>query len=310
MNFARHFSRKGVFRVGGAIVFGVVLVSIAFFAGKTAPENAAAQAPAAVVARGDLRTVQEAKDTDNDGLPDWEEALRGTNPHLHTTLDESVTPPETEGDAYAPPVTLTGRFAERFFESVVRKGVAGGLTPEETDEIVERSLGTLKAETKDRLYSQADIRISNSSDLTALREYGNRLGEISLANKAKETNGDKFAILKRAAEENNPAVLAELDPIVATYTGLVSDLLVLETPSSIASRHLDFINALSMVRSDIVAMQAAFEDPLAVLMHIKRYSDDARGVALALDHIRTALTESGVAYASGESGGILFRFRP
>jgi len=303
-----NFLRESVFRVGGAIVFGAGLVGAAFFVEKNAAADEAARVPALVVARGDVRTVQPARDTDKDGLPDWEETLRGTDPQRYTTADELAPPAATTSEPYTPPTTLTGRFAERFLENIIRTGAGEPLTEEGKAKVVSESLGTLAAQTRERLYTRADIKSTAENDVAALHTYGNRLGATLMENSVDSEN--ELVIFNRAVKENNVEKLAALRPIEEVYANMISDLRALDTPSSFAKQHVDLINTIAMVKADIVAMQRVFSDPLSTLMRVKRYQGDAAGVYYAIHNIRATLEKSGIAYASDEPGIFLFSLRP
>ncbi|MBI4086877.1 hypothetical protein HY416_02760 [Candidatus Kaiserbacteria bacterium] len=310
MNFPGHVSRRGVFRIGGAIAFGAGMVGVAFFVNHRALQTQTATVPAIVVARGDVRTMRPAPDSDGDRIPDWEEALEGTDPHTYTTIVASTSTPPVEDEPYERPATLTGRFAEYFLKDIVRTGAGKDITPEDREALVSRSVSTLASATEEKLYTRADIKTGGGNDMVALYAYGNAVGDIFIRNRVERETEDKFTILKRAMDAHDPDILRQLKPIEDAYAGLVTDLLALETPASVARQHVDLINALSMVHTDVAAMGRALDDPLGTMMYIKRYQDDARGLSYAFDQVRAVLESSDIAYASDESGITLFRFRP
>ncbi|MDZ4284389.1 MAG: hypothetical protein U1A28_01015, partial [Patescibacteria group bacterium] len=250
-----NISVERIFRVGGAMVVGAGLIGVAFLVERDTVSDSLAEVPAAIVARGDVRIMQPALDTDKDHIPDWEEALRGTDPHTRTTL-ATATPQTASEDPYTPPTTVTGRFAEQFLETIVRSSAGKDMTDDEQAKLINQSIGALAGETRDALYTRADIRIVAQSDLAALRAYGNELSDILVKNST--TNENELVILERAVTQNDPDALKALGPIAQAYQGMVKGLLVLATPSDLAKRHVDLINALSMVHTDIVAMQEVF----------------------------------------------------
>ena len=300
------FPRESVFRVGGAMLLGAGLVGGAFVIQKKAAADE--ETPVLVVARGDVRTVQPALDTDEDGFPDWEETLRGTDPRAYTTAEEMYPADATSSEPYTPPTTITDRFAERFLENMIRTGAGEPMTEEQKARLVEESVNTLSAETADRLYTRGDITIVADNDTAALHTYGNALGELFLTPSV--AHEPELIILGKAVQANDPAVLDGLKPIEAAYAGMLRAVLLLETPSGVAAEQVGLVNALSLVRADIAAMQEVFTDPLGSLMRIRRYEDDARGLAFALDNIRIALEKNSIAYTSEEPGLIFFSLRP
>ena len=95
-------------------------------------------------------------------------------------------------------------------------------------------------------------------------------------------------------------VLAELDPIIVGYRAMKKGLLNLTVPARVAGVHLDLINVIEAVASDIEAMRHVFTDPLLTMLRMKRYTDDAAGLYYALKNIDTLLTRAGIMYAEGE----------
>jgi hypothetical protein len=250
--------------------------------------------------------VQPAFDSDEDGLPDWKETLLGTDPHKYTVLDTPTSTSSTTPDSYTSPTSLTGRFAQYFFEDMARSGAGKTMTEEDKMALVSKSVTALTSEIKNVLYTQAEIKSVARNDAIALHIYGNDIGDIVVKNPVKNEN--ELVILGRAVTGNNPKELEALGPIEHAYTVMLSDLLALETPSNLAKQHVDLINALSMVHTDIVAMQHVFDDPLGTLVLVKRYQDDITGLYYALHNIRAALETSDVVYTNEESGLYLFKF--
>ena len=303
-----HFLPESVFRVGGAALLGAALIGGALFAQKKTSAEAMVELPAVVVARGNIRALARAPDGDNDGLTDWEEAMRGTNPQTKTVLASTTPASEETAEPYEPPQTVTGQFAQRFFESMVRASGGGDIAPEKREALVGNAIDTLAAQTRDALYTQADIKSTAESSVEALRAYGNALGAIMLSQEVQNEN--ELAIFERAVTTNAPKQLEKLAPIAEAYTAIIRETRALATPQSLARAHVDLLNALAMVHTDIVAMQNGLNDPLAALVRVKRYHDDALGLATALDNTRAALEARGIAYTNEETGIFLFSLRP
>jgi len=294
---------ESVVRVGGALVIGAVLL-VGALSMRSFPEEATSPAAATVAAR-DVRTVIESIDTDGDGYPDWEEMLRGTDPYTHTTFMPTATSTDSE---YTPPNTVTEKFSERFLEDLVRTSAGRELTEEEQVAFVTESISSLVAEVAIKLYTRANILVVGDNTLADHRAYGNAVADILLRNSIQNEN--ELVIMERAALNDNPSELAALEPIAQAYAGMVADMLKLATPSGFAAEHVDLLNMLALIESDIRAMRETEKDPLNALVHTQRYIDDATGLYTALNNIRTKLESAGIAYTSGEPGMFLFSLRP
>jgi hypothetical protein len=303
-----NFRKESVFRVGGAILFGFALVGGALFVQKNAAARAAMDAaPAMVIARGDVRATAPALDSDKDGLPDWEEALRGTDPHTYTMLATTTENEATSTQEYQTPTTLTDRFAETFLKDMIRTGAGKTMTAEEQAALVGRSVEAIAGAAKEKLYTQASIKSTAGNDLIALHDYGNRLGALLLV---KSSGENELSIMQRATTGHDQDALKELTPIADGYARMERALLALETPGVLARQHVDLVNSIAMVRADVAAMQNVFDDPISALVHLRRHPDDARRLLYAINNIRAALEANGVAFTSDEPGIFLFSLRP
>lgn len=299
-----NFRSESFFRVGGAIVVGLVLIGGALvFDDRENSERAPVAAIA--ISRGDVRALQPTTDSDGDGLPDWEEELRGTDPMRKTTITDPEIP---EGEKYIPASTVTDRFAEVFLEDLVRTSAGRTLSPEEEAALLERSAAKLEATASEPLLTQADIHIVAANTLTDHRTYGNAVGGILIDRSI--DNENELILLHDALVSGDTSALSELEAVSTAYAGMVADLIALPTPSAFAREHVALVNVLIQARTNARAMSNAFADPLAALVRARRYEQDATALYYALDSIRVLLESRDITYTNSEPGIVLFSFRP
>lgn len=291
-----NFRTESVVRVLGACAVGGVMVAVAlwFEPSPRAPESSTA---AVVVAHGNARaTISDRSDAWRRTLP---EQRASAEPIDHT---EDIGP-------YERPETLTGQLSEQLLERSIRERMSGGmLTPDSRDHIVASSMASIERETRERLYSRADVHNVNPSGLAAYREYGNAVSRALSRNSIQ--NEHEMLILQRAVTHDDPSQLQPLAAIERAYGGMIDDLLRIPTPSDLSRQHVDLINTLVTLKSDIGAMRQVFDDPLKALVHVQRYTNDATGLFFALTNIAIALEERGVAYTNDEPGIFLFSLQP
>ena len=67
------------------------------------------------------------------------------------------------------------------------------------------------------------------------------------------------------------------------------DSLLVPVPRIFIKQHLDLINTYHALQGSISALSLSAEDPAVALLHIKRYEDDARGLAYALENMSLTL---------------------
>jgi hypothetical protein len=286
----------GYLRIGGALTLGVLIVLGAFILGNKTTEVGEAKLQVA-----DAHTYIEPTDSDGDGTPDWEE-------DFSAKVFEAITAPTStaaEAEAYEPPTTFTGKFAEAFFTDYM-EGKMEGADTSNSAEFINQAVAAIETNTKSKLYSGLDIEMIPDTD-ASIRDYGNAIGEILVRYPA--THENEMEILKRATEKNDPEILTALEPIRTIYENYVEDTLNVHVPRSLAKEHLDLLNAYEAVRTDINAMEQMFTDPLYSLARVKRYQDDAAGMYFALQQILLRLEEHGVVYSKDEQGAVLYLVR-
>jgi len=284
-------------RVGGAVVVGFILVGGALFARFQTMEIPDASA-AIVVATPKEYLV--ATDMDKDGIEDWEEALVGSNPKKPNERATS-TPPE---ELFPEDTTITARFSKRFFGEFIQKSAGDAqMSDEEKQALITTSLGEVAELVKDTPFEKKDILISPQSDPEALHRYGNLLVEALNHN----TNGseNELLIFKRAIDSNSEEELALLDPIIAAYKGMVTDVRVVLVPEAMVSEHLALLNSLLAIYNSLTLMRNALEDPLPALARSQIYFETLEQMQTAIIGLGIQFKRAGVSFEKSEPG-VLF----
>ncbi len=291
---------KGTFRIGGALVFGILMVLGALYVQKG---NATTEAGSlAVVTDAPERSAIKTVDTDKDGIPDWEESL---GERVFKTIETPVATSSTEEDGeYVPPTTFTGKFSEAFFEDYLN-GKVRGEDFSDPSVFVGTAIQAIEQNTKSRQYSRLEfVLIPDSKE--ALRTYGNRIAEIIKTHSI--NNKNEVIILQEALATNDPKKLEDLKPIHNVYTNIIADTLAMEVPESLGVQHAGLLNAYEAIRTDVEGMQIAFTDPLYALARVKTYENDALQLYQAFQNIATTLSQNSVTYATEESGAFFYLF--
>jgi len=288
---------KGYVRIGGSIVFGILIVLGAFYLqskqGSTAPQGTLVSAPPE-------RQYIATADSNGDGVNDWEESL---NAKVFEAIQAPTSTNSTSAkEVYTPPTTFTGKFSEAFFKDYMEGKVTQG-DLQNSDALVQNAVNAIEENTKSKLYTRLDI-ISIPDSETAFREYGNSISAI--IQKYSVNNENELFILKRALEKNDPSILEDLKPVYVAYENIIHDTLLVPVPESFIVKHLDLLSSYEGIFTDIGAMQQTFTDPLYALARTKRYEDDAKGLAASLINISNALRLQGVTYAKDEPGAFFY----
>ncbi len=305
----KHHFVGGRFRVGGAIFLGICIVVGAYFLRGDVTTSTDLEDPRTFVAAVPLRTYQETKDTDGDGLRDWFEELSGTDPRENDA--------NKPGSSLASPTstpfvmdTETDKFAISFMETMLEAN-REGLTEAERVKIVDGSMRQFKALNEDAQFGRADIQIIADRSAEAIREYGNRAARpIVVHGENTEKIETELVLLGLALQEDDASHLKDLAFIKERYGNIVADLLKVPVPEPLIDNHLLLINSLQAMKDDVAGFQMTFEDPLLSYVRFKRYTSDVAGLSKAIEGVRSTLERSRIVYQNDEAGAFLFSLRP
>lgn len=262
----------GAFVVGFALVAGSYTISN-FGASDIAPTDSNVYA---ITAPAPERSFIEVADSDQNGIEDWQEEFAPRTP-----LQIDVAP--QSASLYEIPDTVTDQMSIQLFQSVLRAKGRGnvGPTPEqvvaETTELLQNTV------IKDTIYSANVLTVVENTP-EAIRTWGNALG-FSLSSRNVADSEGELVIIDRALRNEDPTELEKLEPIIAMYKALRDDALATPVPRGFEKQHLDLINVYQAMYATLDGLKLAFRDPVVSLLRVKRYQDDAAGLAYALQNV-------------------------
>ena len=272
-----------------------------------------------VVSSALTREIAE-KDTDGDGLKDWEENLWGTDPNNPDTDGDGI----SDGDEaeiktrqaiknqelqYSEGVvakdggilTETAALAQNFFGSYFSLG-GGEAAKGQLDFIISTSLSSSIEEREIESYSTNDFNIV-SSNINSIRKYGNDLGRIIKENPIDEEPGE---ILLFALQNKSQTDLDKIFDISNIYKKASTEILKTEVPSDAKILHLALINIMGQIEKDLVKMSNSFEDPVGAMASTQNYALNTGKVNKVMRRIRAYVVEdNGVNYSPEENGHYL-----
>ena len=254
-------------RIAGAFLVGAFIVASAFFISRTVQSG---QAQGALVVQPMERSPIEITDSNQDGIPDWQDAISNTEPIVVPTATST----------YTEPTTVTGKFGVSFFEKYIRSN-AFGIFGDSKEELVANATKELVKNSEDILFTKDNLTVFSSTDVPSLQMYGNHVATVLISHPNEGEN--EALILQDALRYNKPEKLEELKPIAKAYTDMVQEIIQTPVPSSYVQLHLNLANALNAVREDVNGMQKVNEDALYTFVRMKRYQDDVLGLSKAIE---------------------------
>lgn len=317
-------------RVLGAMFFAVVFIVGAFMLARSVESPSVAQASTETALLQAIAT----RDTDGDGLPDWEEALYGTSPNLtdtfrlgmtdgaavakglivpkaianvtvatsspdgSTVVDPSLPPAPAEG-------TITTAFAESFFTLyLAAKQAAGGadLSEGQMNDVASHALSSLSSiiVAAPDYKSARDIAVSGSG-ADALTSFAVSAEAVLLKNTSSAAKSEMY-YLRDAVEDGDTSALVHISSIAKAYRDSAAGLAVLPVPRELAAVHLALVNALmrtSQIADDFTRVNI---DPLATILALKQYPQAVLALGEAFAHVGRTYAAAGISLPAGAPG--------
>lgn len=271
----------------------------------------------------DLLVAYAAKDTDADGLPDWEEALYGTDPNNSHSVNATVldgqavaeglvkpkfaTATTTPVDAAsipgtnAGPQTVTDQFARDLFNQYLAQRGSGDATPEDIASFVEQRVAALADQhTVPNAYNQGQVRISGTGP-DALLTYAADM-EAAFNRHPLPKGADVMTDLGLATTNTDAAAIARLAGTGKVYAAIAQDMMKIEVPKEAASSHLVLANALMHLSGTVTDLSMLASDPIRSMLSIGNYPSQVDDFTRALTTLYTLYTNEGVSIDKGEPG--------
>jgi hypothetical protein len=267
------------------------------------------------------------KDTDGDGLLDWEETLWGTDPKNPDTDGDGIGDNEeiTEGDrvlaaqaleaasaetstTYERPTSLTAQLAEDFGKTYLQQKLTTSsvdterMTKNLTTEI-QRTVVRETSREPDSPFTANDIIVVSDASPAAVHAYVNALGAAIISLPPVEKSALELFIenLNDQTIVQEKAFAGEL----AGYLMLIETLQTIPAPQSLASTHVLLLNNFWHQRLLTESFSKVSEDPIRALAAFNRYPIVAEESLVPLGAIMDALINNNISFTN-EDEGIIF----
>ncbi|MFA6158496.1 MAG: thrombospondin type 3 repeat-containing protein [Candidatus Paceibacterota bacterium] len=257
------------------------------------------------------------KDSDNDGLKDWEEVLYGTKPNDPDTKGqglgdlkevEKIRASSTitvDTFANSSSTTATDRFSRELFTRYLEAKRAGqDITPELSDAIA-NDLTSKSYDVEMPAFDATTIKTVNTSDLSFIRTYGNDLATIATTPMPDGVPNELFIIeeitTQQSTSDQNSADLSEL---IDRYTRMHEKLIKMKVPADIKSAHAQFVQGLEILRDAVIGAKSLDTDPVGALPKIAQYEDGATIIGASSLRFKQYFATKGILFSSNEPGFI------
>lgn len=246
------------------------------------------------------------KDTDGDGLKDWEEALWGTDPNV-PDAEKAKEAPSTTRSKKAPPLTATDTLGRNIFTQYMNLKQVGLVNDapsikQAATNVVE---STLAANTGPKIFSTNDFTVSQN---ISVRDYINAVGGI-IKNRTPKITRSEIVIFREALANQDATLLKQLDPASVAYKAMLSDLSLLVVPSTMADLHTRLLNTISSVGYVVDSFKLGFSDPATSIKGLALFQQTFETTVDVFKEYGTIITTQKITF-SPEEGGYFFAPKP
>lgn len=255
------------------------------------------------------------KDSDGDGVPDWEEALWGTDKNNKETFgipDLTYIANKKKALGISPSANTnqnqneTEKFAQDFFTAYAAMKTSGQVDDTAISNF-SNALGQqiTNASVVDQ-YSEKDIEIAKSDEKKDQESYYVTAGTLFEKYKAEGVGSELEAAGEVAAggDAGDTQGQNNLVKISGAYQEFAQKLLLVPVPHSLAEYHLKIINSANNTGIAVLNMSKMMTDPVVGISGISQYEKYSDDLINSVHDLETFLSTNGIIPSSDATPGV------
>lgn len=248
------------------------------------------------------------KDTDGDGIVDWEEGLYGLDPtkkettagipdvtainKLKITQGDNVEKTNDKNGDNIENLSKTDQFSRELFAAVAAVS-QNGVVDEATIEQMAASLSEkIQNPVVRKIYLTSDIKAINDNGIQAFINYNNALDSIYA--KYPIMDYTILEVLQKFIADGNDVdveALKKLDPIIEQTNKVIEKMAKTSVPQTISIFHLNVINSQERLVENLNDIRLFENDPMIALSGISKYEENAAQLTADINNLANAITE-------------------
>lgn len=269
------------------------------------------------------------KDSDVDGLPDWQESLYGTDPANPQSVKAGVQDGDavTQGlvkpkfesaqfpeavDAATIPGTLptdqsvTAQFSKEFFKSYMDAG-GQNMSPADKEALLSKVLQDFTVRSQKLLVSSYTAVSVHTDSKVSVSDYANSVESILLANDVSEGDASPIDLMDAYVNKGDGSARTKLITLAKSYKLVAKALEATRVPPSLSAPHLILMQSFDTLSRSTSLAANYKEDPVAVLGGLALFQPASALVVSALKDIAVSILAEGEPSA-GAPGSIIVSF--
>lgn len=244
------------------------------------------------------------KDTDGDGIKDWEETLWGTDPLKPITFDspdakyieQKKLAGATDGgynpDSKTAPLNETQKVAREIFTTALALNQSGAIDTTSAENIAESVSTYIKNYKSGEDYKYNVLMLAKDSNANTVKKYYTNITEI-LTKHTKQIDNSLY-IINESTKNDDISILKEMDPIIKNNENTISVLLKMSVPANAGLMHLKLINNLNKLNQNEKDMAQLFKNPVISLAATTQYQENLLNMQESIQKLKTYFDKKGI----------------
>jgi len=236
------------------------------------------------------------RDSDQDGVLDWEEFLWGLDPNKKDTNNDGVSDnQELEAKKVAlrgtlsvatstATTTFTDSFSREFFVAFSALKQSGNLTTSNIDQISKQSIEALTNTPIVTKYSKQDVILASStieSKVTYKKDITKTGKGLAITKLGRE-----LELLNRAINKpRSDKLIVELTKIQQIYLTLAERTIKTHVPSAIQNTHLELANTYYKLGASLGGLTKIYDDPALSVVYFSEYQKSLENLSKVMTKI-------------------------
>lgn len=245
------------------------------------------------------------RDSDGDGVLDWEEYLWGTDPKKIDTDSDGITDTqfiaqkrselqEKTGVTNLDDNTSTNELAKEYFTAIIALQQSGGLTTEAMTNLASNLAENISLTQLPDTFTESSLSIVAPTNISRTN-YKNEIS-AKLSENGNGNMGTEFTYIDALTrdEYSRGTARTSLEGIANTYKTFAVSISQISVPSDIVEAHVTFVNALYNTGLSLETTSAFWDDPIAGIEGLLQYRFYSTTVEDSLNSFQTYFTNNAI----------------
>lgn len=248
------------------------------------------------------------RDTDEDGISDWQEGLFGTDPTKKDTdgngIPDNVEIAKMSGqmpqngelnlniEETNENLTETDRLSREIFSTVATLTQTGVIDQATIDKLSQSLSNRMQGSSEQKMFALNQLNITKTDTVQDVKNYSTALNKINEKYPIPENSIlvilDRFIVNEDTVDDS---ALLEMEKVIKYLNAVIADMAKIDVPPSLAQSHIDVINTMQKISENTSLIKLYDTDTLLAMNGISQYGENMVVLESAIDKLEALIQE-------------------